>query len=208
MIDNTFNKLLTEEMGIIRNVQTDTTAIADKIKHLIKNTASSPTSFDMTTYKNGIFQIDVTTSVDGNVSQSKKTIKVKWYYFSFSDEQTKEDAITKIPMRTSYNKSINTLSIVVLAIRGVIDSNTLEDSIAHELTHNFQTHLKGDKLLSNDNIKAYSRYSRKLTRMYAQALADIRNKNIMESETYHTMHFYMQPPMEELKKRINKIIFD
>lgn len=34
MIDNTFNKLLTEEMGIIRNVQTDTTAIADKIKHL------------------------------------------------------------------------------------------------------------------------------------------------------------------------------
>ncbi len=36
MIDNTFNKLLTEEMGIIRNVQTDTTAIADKIKRLIK----------------------------------------------------------------------------------------------------------------------------------------------------------------------------
>ena len=154
MIDNTFNKLLTEEMGIIRNVQTDTTAIADKIKHLIKNTASSPTSFDMTTYKNGIFQIDVTTSVDGNVSQSKKTINVKWYYFSFSDEQTKEDAITKIPMRTSYNKSINTLSIVVLAIKGAIDTNTLEDSIAHELTHNFQTHLKGDELLSNDNIKA------------------------------------------------------
>ena len=317
MIDNTFNKLLTEEMGIIRNVQTDTTAIADKIKHLIKNTASSPTSFDMTTYKNGIFQIDVTTSVDGNVSQSKKTINVKWYYFSFSDEQTKEDAITKIPMRTSYNKSINTLSIVVLAIRGVIDSNTLEDSIAHELTHNFQTHLKGDKLLSNDNIKAkyqaanrnfvsssesvrviasvlyltykfeqdaflngayayimseyekgndvtgayektdaynslhslrsyldnmqnaiannrvgemtkehckseynlsfekiitigekaYSRYSRKLARMYAQALADIRNKNIMESETYHTMYFYMQPPLEELKKTINETIF-
>ena len=220
-------------------------------------------------------------------------------------------------MRTSYNKSINTLSIVVLAIRGVIDSNTLEDSIAHELTHNFQTHLKGDELLSNDNIKAkyqaanrnfvsssesvrviasvlyltykfeqdaflngayayiiseyekgnditgayektaaynslhslryylnimqnamannrigettkqhckseynlsfekiitigekaYSRYSRKLARMYAQALADIRNKNIMESETYHTMYFYMQPPLEELNKTINETIF-
>ena len=54
MLDNTFNKLLTEEMGIIRNVQTDTMVIADKIKHSIKNTASSPTSFDMTTYKNGI----------------------------------------------------------------------------------------------------------------------------------------------------------
>lgn len=79
MIDNTFNKLLTEEMGIIRNVQTDTSAIADKIKHLIKNTASSPTSFDMTTYKNGIFQIDVTTSVDGNVSQSKKTINETFF---------------------------------------------------------------------------------------------------------------------------------
>ena len=39
MFDKTFNKLLTEEMGIIRNVQTDTMAIADKIKHLIKNTA-------------------------------------------------------------------------------------------------------------------------------------------------------------------------
>jgi hypothetical protein len=272
----------------------------------------------MTTYKNGIFQTDVTTSVDGNVSQSKKTINVKWYYFSFYDEQVKEDVMTKIPMRTSYNKSINTLSIVVLAIRGVIDTNTLEDSIAHELTHNFQTHLKGDELLSNDNIKAkyqaanrnfvsssesarviasvlyltykfeqdaflngayayimseyekgnditgayektaaynslhslrycldimqtaiannrvgemtkqhckseynlsfekiitigekaYSRYSRKLARMYAQALADIRNKNIMESETYHTMHFYMQPPLEELKKTINETIFN
>ena len=318
MIDKTFNKLLNEEMGIIRNVQTDTMVIADKIKYLIKTTASSPTSFDMTTYKHGIFQIDVTTSVDGNVSQSKKTINVKWYYFSFSDERVKEDVMPKIPMRTSYNKSINTLSVVVLAIRGVIDSNTLEDSIAHELTHNFQTHLKGDELLNNDNIKAryqavnrnfvsnsesvrviasllyltykfeqdaflngayayimseyekgnditvayeetaaynslrslrsyldimqnaiannrvgemtkehckseynlsfekiinigekaYSRYSRKLARMYAQALADIRNKNIMESETYHTMHFYMQPPLEELKKRINEIIFD
>ena len=39
MFDKTFNKLLTEEMGIIRNVQTDTMAIANKIKHLIKNTA-------------------------------------------------------------------------------------------------------------------------------------------------------------------------
>ena len=75
MFDTTFNKLLTKEMGIIRNVQTDTMVIEDKIKHLIKNTTSSPTSFDITTYKNGIFQIDVTTSVDSNVSQLKKTIK-------------------------------------------------------------------------------------------------------------------------------------
>lgn len=32
MFTNTFNKLLTEEMGIIRNVQTDTRVIVDKIK--------------------------------------------------------------------------------------------------------------------------------------------------------------------------------
>ena len=44
--------------------------------------------------------------------------------------------------------------------------------------------------------------------MYAQALADIRNKNITESETYHTMSFYMQPPLEELKKVINETIFN
>ena len=316
MFSNTFNNLLTEEMGIIRNVQSDTRVIVDKIKLSIKNTSSSPTSFDMTTYKNGSFQIDVTISVDGNVSPSSKTIKVKWYYFSFSDEQTKRDYITKIPMRTSYNKSLNTLSVVVLAINGIIDNHTLEDSVAHELTHNFQSVLKGGELL-NDKIKAnyqtanrnfasnsenvriiasvlyltykfeqdaflngayayilseyeknyditdayekteaynslqslrfyldimhdallnnhvgnvtkdhcksqynmsfekilaigekaYSRYSRKLARMYAQALADIRNKNITESDTYHTMTFYSQPPLEELKRRINETIF-
>ena len=75
MFHTTFNKLLTKETGIIRNAQTDTMAIEDNIQPLLKNTTSSPTSFDMTTYKNGIFQIDVTTSVDSNVSQLKKTIK-------------------------------------------------------------------------------------------------------------------------------------
>lgn len=318
MFINGFNNLLTEEMGIIRNVQNDTMNIADKIKYLIKNTVSSPTSFDMTTYKNGIFQIDVTTSIDGDVPITKKTINVKWYYFSFSDEQTKEQTILKIPMRTSYNRKLNTLSVVVLAIKGVIDSRTLEDSIAHELTHNFQTQLKGNELLSNDNIKSsyqavnknftnnnegirviakilyltykfeqdaflngayayimaenekgnditnayekteayislhsmrhyldvmksalvnkrvgeytkkhceveyqmsfekiinigeksYSRYARKLARMYAQALSDIRNKNIMEGLTYHTMHFYLQPPLEETINIINDNIFE
>lgn len=316
MFSNTFNKLLTEEMGIIRNVQSDTRVIVDKIKLSIKNTSSSPTSFDMTTYKNGSFQIDVTISVDSNVSPSSKTINVKWHYFSFSDGQTKKDYITKIPMRTSYNKKMNTLSVVVLAINGIIDNHTLEDSVAHELTHNFQSVLKGGELL-NDNTKAnyqtanrnfasnsenvriiasvlyltykfeqdaflngayayilseyeknyditdayekteaynslqslryyldvmhdalsnnhvgnvtkdhckseynmsfekilaigekaYSRYSRKLARMYAQALADVRNKNISESDTYHTMTFYSQPPLEELKKTINETIF-
>lgn len=316
MFSNTFNNLLTEEMGIIRNVQSDTRVIVDKIKLSIKNTSSSPTSFDMTTYKNGSFQIDVTISVDGNVSPSSKIIKVNWYYFSFSDEQTKKDYLTKIPMRTSYNKSMNTLSVVVLAINGIIDNNTLEDSVAHELTHNFQSILKGGELLndktkanyqtanrnfasnsenvriiasviyltykfeqdaflngayayilseyeknyditdayekteaynslqslmyyldimhdalSNNHVgnvtkdhckseynmsfekilaigeKAYSRYSRKLARMYAQALADIRNKNITESDTYHTMTFYSQPPLEDLKRTINETIF-
>ena len=57
MFDTTFNKLLTKEMGIIRNVQTDTMVIEDKIKHLIKNTTSSPTSFDMTTYKMVSFKL-------------------------------------------------------------------------------------------------------------------------------------------------------
>ena len=316
MFSNTFNNLLTEEMCIIRNVQSDTRVIVAKIKLSIKNTSSSPTSFDMTTYKNGSFQIDVTISVDGNVSPSSIIIKVNWYYFSFSDGQTKKDYITKIPMRTSYNKRMNTLSVVVLAINGIIDNNTLEDSVAHELTHNFQSILKGGELLndktkanyqtanrnfasnsenvriiasviyltykfeqdaflngayayilseyeknyditdayekteaynslqslryyldimhdalSNNHVgsvtkhhckseynmsfekilaigeKAYSRYSRKLARMYAQALADIRNKNISESDTYHTMTFYSQPPLEELKRRINETIF-
>ena len=64
--------------------------------------------------------------------------------------------------------------------------------------------------LSNNHVgeKAYSRYSRKLARMYAQALADIRNKNISESDTYHTMTFYSQPPLEELKRTINETIFN
>ena len=37
MFDKTFNKLLTEEMGIIRNVQTDTMAIADKEQNIRNN---------------------------------------------------------------------------------------------------------------------------------------------------------------------------
>ena len=73
-------------------------------------------------------------------------------------------------------------------------------------------HCKSEYNMSFEKIlaigeKAYSRYSRKLARMYAQALADIRNKNISESDTYHTMTFYSQPPLEELKRRINKTIF-
>ena len=73
-------------------------------------------------------------------------------------------------------------------------------------------HCKSDYNMSFEKIlaigeKAYSRYSRKLARMYAQALADIRNKNIMESDTYHTMTFYSQPPLEELRRTINETIF-
>ena len=302
-----FNRVLNEEMGIIRNVQNDTSIITDKIKLSINNTPSTPTSLDMTTYKNGSFQTDVTTSVDGIISKTKKQIDVKWHYYSFADMETQANAISRIPFRTKYNRLINTLFVVIFAIKGNIDSRTLEDSISHELTHNFQTQMKGNDLLTkekdrekyqsaNRNIgnidkgkrfiatiiylshnfeqdaflngaysyimaeyqngndilsayedteayvslhkmreyldvmqatlksdhvgenikkyciaeygmtfekiknvgeKAYSRYSRKLARMYAQCLSDIRNKEINEGMTYHTMSFYTLPGIEE-----------
>jgi hypothetical protein len=98
------------------------------------------------------------------------------------------------------------------SLRSYLDimQNAMANNRVGEMT---KKHCETEYNLSFEKIitigeKAYSRYSRKLARMYAQALADIRNKSITESETYHTMRFYMQPPLEELKKTINETIFN
>ena len=151
-VDEQFSKLLTEEMGIIRNVQNNAKEISYRILDSIKTTRSVPTSLNYTTHKYGTFNTNVIVSADDIKEEPiRKEITVKWYYYSFVDLQTQLEQLKNIPYKTKYGKKSNTLSVVILAIKGKVDNRTLIDSVAHELTHNFHTNIKGGELITSTN---------------------------------------------------------
>ena len=117
--DEKFWGLLTEEMGIIRQVQNDAQMILYCILGDIEKTRKTlPSPIDMSTYKKGEFEYQVTSSFD---SKSKTDIKVCWYYYSFADKQYMEEQMHNIPNDTYYNTYIKQLSVVVTAIKGKVE---------------------------------------------------------------------------------------
>lgn len=155
-IEKNFSKLLTEEMGIIRNVQYDAQMISYDILNGIKSQKSLPTSLNLTTYKSGSFVKEVVVSPDKIKEQpKKKEITIKWHYYSFFDVRTQQEEMHNIPYNTKYIPQLSTLIVVVFAIKNEIDNRTLVDSIAHELTHNFQREVKDNELITNNKQKVY-----------------------------------------------------
>ena len=153
---NFFYNLLTEEMGIIRNVQNDADAIGLKIRNAIKRTKSIPVNMDLTSLKIGEFYHEVTVSPDKDKNITKKLIKIEWKYFNFYDKATFSKYFGNVG-KTKYNIATNTLSVSFFSINGIIDEEILEGGIAHELTHNFQNQNRTTPLLQNGKIKkAYS----------------------------------------------------
>lgn len=157
---NFFYDLLTEEMGIIRNVQNDADAIGLKIRNAIKTTKSIPVNMDLTSLKKGEFYQEVTTSPDKEKNINRKQIKIKWQYFSFYDKNTYFKYLPNIE-KTKYVPNTNTLYITIWSIGGIIDNEILEGAIAHELTHNFQCINRNAPLLSNEKAKEKYRNSDK-----------------------------------------------
>ena len=149
---NLFYDLLTEEMGIIRNVQYDAEIIGLKIRTAIKTAKSIPVNMDLTSLKKGEFYQEVTTSPDKEKNVNKKQIKIEWQYFSFYDKNTFFRYSQRLE-KTRYNPNLNTMYITVWSIGGIIDSETLEGAVAHELTHNFQTINRNKSLLPNKKVK-------------------------------------------------------
>ena len=157
---NFFYDLLTEEMGIIRNVQNDADVIGLKIRNAIKTTKSIPVNMDLTSLKIGEFYHDVIVSPDKEKNVKRKQIKIEWRYFNFYDKETFFKYIKKIG-KTRYNIGTNTLYVSFFSINGVIDDKILEGGIAHELTHNFQNQNRTTPLLPNDKVKTAYRNSDK-----------------------------------------------
>ena len=149
---NFFYDLLTEEMGIIRNVQYDAEIIGLKIRTAVKTAKSIPVNMDLTSLKKGEFYQEVTTSPDKEKNVNKKQIKIEWQYFSFYDKNTFFRYLQRLE-KTRYNPNLNTMYITVWSIGGIIDSETLEGAVAHELTHNFQTINRNKSLLPNKKVK-------------------------------------------------------
>ena len=149
---NFFYDLLTEEMGIIRNVQYDAEIIGLKIRTAVKTAKSIPVNMDLTSLKKGEFYQEVTTSPDKEKNVNKKQIKIEWQYFSFYDKNTFFRYSQRLE-KTRYNPNLNTMYITVWSIGGIIDSETLEGAVAHELTHNFQTINRNKSLLPNKKVK-------------------------------------------------------
>ena len=157
---NFFYNLLTEEMGIIRNVQHDAEVIGLKIRNAIKTTKSVPVNMDLTSLKIGEFYQEVTISPDKHKNVNKKQIKIEWQYFNFYDKETFLKYFGNVG-KTKYNIVTNTLSVSFFSINGIIDEEILEGGIAHELTHNFQNQNRTMPLLPNEKVKKVYRNSDK-----------------------------------------------
>lgn len=142
-----FDKLLTEELSIAKDVYIDARNICQMLRKNIAVTKSSPFNMDGMEFKYGSFSSPLSFA---------KEMKIVWKYYNFSNEQIFKKKYIKVPSNNSFDEKANKLNITVFAISDNIETRTIEDTIMHEIEHLYQ-HIKsnGDLLKNIKDKIAY-----------------------------------------------------
>lgn len=140
LFDKELHLIINEELGINNEVVEESNKFINLITNSIKNT---PTSYK----QGGVFKKEGQEKI---LLFNKVNVTILWTYYNFKDYE----------IYNTYNSMINALNgisnlnnfrITIFAISGNIISNTLNDTVFHELEHLFQQ-IKSNALLSDDDF--------------------------------------------------------
>lgn len=140
LIEDNLYKAINEERGISSTVSSWAILIIGVIRTKIILARPLPINRDFVTFKSG----------ETNINLGTINIPIKWYYYNFMDEKTKDD---NKDLLTKHVNGLNKygLSIVVYSVNNIIDADSLENTLGHELLHLFQT-VKSHKAFSNTEL--------------------------------------------------------
>ena len=140
IIEEKLLRYINEERGISNTVVQWSKIVIDVLQAKIKITKTLPISRDFVTFKKGEVLVDLTII----------KLPVRWFYYNFMDSKTFEknkDLLYKEP--NGMNKY--GLSITIYSVNGIIDKDSFENTIGHELLHLFQVS-KTNKIFSNTQL--------------------------------------------------------
>lgn len=140
LFDKELHLTINEELGVNNEVVNESNKVINLIKNSIKNT--------LTSYKQGgIFKKEGQEKI---LLFNKVNVTILWNYYNFKDYETYRTYSSTI---NAFNgiSNLNNFRITIFAISGDIISNTLNNTVFHELEHLFQQ-IKSNALLSDDNF--------------------------------------------------------
>ena len=140
IVEDRLLSIIKEERGISDTVVQWSKIVLSVLQIKIRLSKSEPISRDYVTFKKGDVLVDL----------GKVKLPVRWFYYNFMDNATKEkneDLLSREP--NGINR--NGLSITIYSVNNIIDTDSFENTIGHELLHLFQA-TKSHKVFSNTEL--------------------------------------------------------
>ena len=135
------NNLIVENLSISNELSKSAYKVIDEIEKDIKITRAQLINIKGVTYK--------TNTVSINIEAIKQVVNITYYYYNFMTEILKRQGIGRIKSQNQVDE--NSITITIISVANKIDTNTLHDSIYHELEHMYQLSKRGKSFIENRN---------------------------------------------------------
>lgn len=128
---NDIDRMIIEERGIAFEVTEIVNSIGKEIENNINQTSSLPYNINGITFKKG----------QNTINKFNIDISVWWNYYSYSSE----DLMKLYPPKkiNSFNKTLKTVYLTIVAINGIINRQDMYESLQHEIQHLFEIEKRG-----------------------------------------------------------------
>ena len=140
-IINDINNIIVENLSISNELSKSAYKVIDEIKKDIQSERPQLVNIKGVTYK--------TNTVSINIEAIKQVVNITYYYYNFMTEILKRQGIGRIRSQNQVDE--NTITITIISVANKIDTNTLHDSIYHELEHMYQLSKRGKSFIENRN---------------------------------------------------------
>lgn len=148
-IINDINNIIVENLSISNELSKSAYKVIDEIKKDIQTERHQLVNIKGVTYKNNTIGI--------NIKAIQQVVKITYYYYNFMTEILKRRGIGRIQQRNYIDE--NSIAVTIISVAGNIDTNTLHDSIYHELEHMYQLQKRGKSFINNEEDIYYYAYN-------------------------------------------------
>lgn len=139
-IINDINNIIVENLSISNELSKSAYKVIDEIKKDIQTERPQLVNIKGVTYKSNTIGI--------NIEAIQQVVKITYYYYNFMTEILKRRGIGRIQQRNYIDE--NSIAVTIISVAGNIDTNTLHDSIYHELEHMYQLQKRGKSFINNE----------------------------------------------------------
>ena len=142
---NDINDIIVENLSISNELSRAAYDVVKEIEKDIKNVNPTITDIKGATFKRN--------TVNVNIEVIKQVVKITYCYYNFMTEKLKNQEMHKIIFRDKVDE--NSITTTIISVAGNIGTNSLHDSIYHELEHIYQLQKRGKNFITNQDSIYY-----------------------------------------------------